>query len=115
MATIEVHGKEYLLCQVEGCLWNARHTPGERNPVDGLEYTSEPGEGTRMCGYGSKALVLGLPVPENCPHKAKVLEFTRADGAEKIAPEVETLDDYIKRRANEARERLGLRPSNSCA
>lgn len=115
MATIEVHGKEYLLCQVEDCLWNARHTPGERNPVDGLEYTSEPGEGTRMCGYGSKALVLGLPVPENCPHKAKVHEFTRADGAEKIAPEVETLDDYIKRRANEARERLGLRPSNSCA
>jgi hypothetical protein len=109
---IEVHGHEYLLCQVEACLWSAGHTPGERTPVGGLEYACEPGEGTRVCNYGGKAVVLDLPVPENCPHKDEVHELIRAQDTGKTAPEAETLDDYIKRMANEARQRLGLGTSN---
>jgi hypothetical protein len=93
---------------MEDCLWNAGYTPGERNPVDGLEYTCEPGEGTRICNYGSRALILGLPVPESCPQKDEVHELIRPVEDEKEKDDIETLDEYIRRMAEEARARLGL-------
>jgi hypothetical protein len=105
---IEVHGREYLLCEMVGCLWNAGCISGDPGSMDDPEYEPEPGVGTRICNYGHRAVVLGLPVPESCPHRTEVRELVEVKAGNGKAAAVETIDSYIRKMANEARARLGL-------
>jgi len=108
-------GDDYLLCQEKGCLWNADRFQEETDTAD--ELIVAPGDnGLRICRYDSRAIILGLPVPANCPYKSRVYEIIRLEAAKNPIPPTEMLkkvNDYIRLRANEARSRLGLSTINS--
>lgn len=111
---VDGHGNEYLgLCQKEDCLWNIEYTPSERTPVDDPESPHEHGKGARICNYNSRAIILGLPVPKNCPHKAEVHEMIHIDALTDTNQHMASLNAFIKEKAQEARARLGLRTANS--
>ena len=71
--TVEVMGKKFLKCQEEDCEWNVGW-------LSGLDWTEEPGKGTRICNLGARALIeANAEPPENCPQLSAVLELARSE------------------------------------
>ncbi len=104
---IEGHEDERLLCQKD-CLWNVDDAPRERSSVDDSEHPGERGKVPGICNYERRAPVLGLPVPEQCPHKAEIRGSIQPKAMSTARRRPETVDEFIKRRGKEARTRLGL-------
>ncbi len=107
----EISGDDILICQESECLWNIDQVVGERNFFDDLESAVEWRGDIRICNYDSRAIILGLPVPANCPHKSQVYKFVRIDTIfepGQVAEMMKRVNEYIELRAKEARARLGL-------
>jgi len=71
--TVDISDRRFLKCQQEACKWNIGW-------LDGLDWTEEPGKGTRLCNLGARALLEdnALP-PDDCQQWQAVLELARAE------------------------------------
>ncbi|MBN1161622.1 MAG: hypothetical protein JXA17_06735 [Dehalococcoidales bacterium] len=73
METIKIAGKSFLRCQQKACAWNIGW-------LGGLDWTEEPGRGTRVCNLGAKAILEeNIKPPDNCQQWKSVLELARAE------------------------------------
>ena len=101
----------YIVCQETECLWNVDCLHEGLNISNERETIALSDNGVRICKYDKRAIILGLPIPTNCPYKEKVYEAIRSEAVFNSLQAMGTLkivDDYIRVRANEARSRLGL-------
>ena len=107
----DISGDDVLICQEIECLWNISQTVGEQNFFDDVESIGGQMGDISICNYDSRAIILGLPVPANCPHKSEVYKFIRAKAMIEPGQATEMIkrvNEYIESRAKEARARLGL-------
>ena len=66
---VEIMGKKFLKCQQEDCEWNIGWHGG-------LDWTEEPGKGTRICNFGARAMVeANAAPPDNCPQSSTVVKM----------------------------------------
>ncbi len=73
MDTIKIAGKRFLKCQREACQWNIGW-------LGGLDWTEKPGEGTRVCNLGAKAILEeDITPPDMCRDWKSVLELARTE------------------------------------
>ncbi len=101
---------ELLPCEMVECLWNTINTDDEGN------LSVPPADSGAYCTYTVSAPVLGLPIPDSCPHRSTIEELLSASGAGRelgIMPAEDRLARFISAKASEARERLGLLASES--
>ena len=98
-------------CPETECLWNTYSMSGEADGEDDRESLSGHGGGIRICNYDNRAVILGLPVPANCPHKSRVYGVINVETVVEVKQDsemVRRVNDYIEAKAQEARARLGL-------
>ena len=71
--TVEILGKEFLRCHQEQCEWNI-------GLLRGGDWTERPGEGTRICNLGAKAIIEtdALP-PPFCQQPRLVFQLAQAE------------------------------------
>ena len=73
MEIIKIAGVKFLKCQREAFDWNIGW-------LGGLDWTEEPGKGTRVCNLGARAILeKDVTSPDNCRHWKSVLELARAE------------------------------------
>ena len=71
--TVKIMGKKFLKCQQQDCEWNIGW-------LGGYKWTQEPGEGTRICNLGLRAIMDAHAVPPDiCQQPTAVLEMARAE------------------------------------
>ena len=71
-AMVEITGKRFLKCSQEACKWNVGW-------LGGLDWTEEPGKGTRLCNLGARAMIENNAIPDDCQQWQAVLELARAE------------------------------------
>jgi hypothetical protein len=69
--TVEIMGKRFLKCPQEDCEWNVGW-------ISGLDWTEEPGKGTRVCNLGARVMIFDNAVPsDDCSQPSSVVELAR--------------------------------------
>ena len=69
--TVKITGKSFLKCPQEACQWNVGW-------LGKLDWTEEPGKGTRICNLGARAMFEdNASPPDDCQQWQCVLEMAR--------------------------------------
>ena len=101
----DARSDELFPCEMVGCLWNTINTDNEG------KFSAPPADSGAYCTYTVSAPVLGLPIPDSCPHRSTIEEQLSAPGVGRergIMSAEDRLARFISAKASEARERLGL-------
>jgi hypothetical protein len=70
---VEIMGKRFLKCQQEAYEWNVGW-------LGGLDWTEEPGKGTRLCNLGARAMIENDAIPpDDCQQWSAVLKLARTE------------------------------------